>query len=479
MSKRPVADAFRPNRSRKPLVIGLAVVAVLVVGAVVASLLGHQSDGNKPAAEQRTVKVQRTSLAAGFTLSGYLGYGDPQTLSGKSGGIVTQVPAAGAIIQAGQVIMAIEGAPVFLLQGDLPLWREIGPDVTGVDVQNLRDSLAKIGIDAGQGQTYDAALSTAIATLYKNAGLDQPIVPASVQAVRNQAKSALDAANQALSQAQAALTQAQDGPPDPTQVAQLQQVINEATNAYQSALQGRCGAVACTTAIIAQLRNNVDTAQLAYNQFVSQPPDTTAQRGAVSQAQNAVAQAQKTYNDAMQNSVGPDSVLIVAEPTIRVDEVKATLGQPLQGPVLTWTKTVLYGQATLTDAQQRMLSTGTPATLTWSDGTSVKGTVGKITESRLDTTTGQNVPGSVRIDVADQTQVAQHGPSAVTVSFIQDEAADTLVVPVTALVVPAEGGYAVQRADGTFVRVTLGLIADTRVQVFSDDLKEGDLVVVP
>jgi len=457
----------------------LGVVAVLAIGAVVAFVLGHQSSGDTPAAKQRLATVERTSLAAGFTLSGYLGYGDAQPLTGAAGGIVTKLPAAGQTIQAGQVIMAIEGAPVILLQGDLPLWREIGPGVTGVDVQNLRDSLAKIGIDAGQGQTYDAALSTAIAALYKNAGLDQPVPSATLQTARDTAKSNVDAANQALAQAQDALAAAQNAGPDPNQAAALQRAVTDATTAYQSALQGRCGAVACTSSVVAQLLSSLEAAQLAYNQFVSQPPDTTAQQSVVSQAQAAVNKAQKAYDDAMQNSVGPDSILIVSEPTIRVDAVNATVGQPIQGTVLTWTKTVLYGQATLTDAQQRMLSTGTTATLTWSDGTSVKGTVGKITESRLDTTTGQNVPGSVRIDLANQADVAKHGPSAVTISFIQDQAEDTLVVPVTALVVPAEGGYAVERPDGTFVRVELGLIADTRAQVISNDLREGDQVVVP
>jgi hypothetical protein len=70
--------------------------------------------------------------------------------------------------------------------------------------------------------------------------------------------------------------------------------------------------------------------------------------------------------------------------------------------------------------------------------------------------------------------------SGVTIALIEDEAADALVVPVTALLALSEGGYAVELEDGGLIGVEIGLIQDTRAQIMptTGDLKEGDLVVI-
>ena len=69
-----------------------------------------------------------------------------------------------------------------------------------------------------------------------------------------------------------------------------------------------------------------------------------------------------------------------------------------------------------------------------------------------------------------------------------DSAPDALVVPVSALVALAEGGYAVEVVVGTlpdgslatqYVAVEPGLFADGFVAVTSPTLQEGDQVVVP
>jgi multidrug efflux pump subunit AcrA (membrane-fusion protein) len=386
------------------------------------------------------------------------------------------------MIDAGQVIMEVEGAPVFLLQGDLPLWRVVGPGVTGLDVENLRQSLERVGIAAGSGQTYDATLSAAIAALYTNAGYAEPVALAEDQAIQESAREAVQQAQSAVQQAQAALSAAQNARPSESDLLTAQQSIDQAKVVLSMAQQGVCTAngnqVPCTPEIIAYYQNAVNLAVAQYQQL-SAPPDTSAQQQAVNQAQEALNQAQTAYNQTLQNTAGPQNILIVPEPKIRIDEVDATVGQPATGEVLTWTKTILYGEAPLTAAQQRMLTTGTQAVLEWGDGSTMTGSVAEITDSSRDSLTGQETPATVRVDVTDQAKLAEHGPSAVTLSFIEDEAEDTLIVPVTALVVPAEGGYCVERPDGSYVRVEIGLVADTRVQVFSDQLREGDLVVTP
>ncbi|MDR1511875.1 MAG: hypothetical protein LBS56_00105 [Propionibacteriaceae bacterium] len=500
-----------PLRRWRPAIIAAVATVVLVAGGVTAWTLGHGTDDKATDKELRTVAVERGSLAAGFKIPGTLGYGEASDLSSAQEAVVTKLPEAGQMISTGQVIMEIEGSPVFLLQGDLPLWRDIGAGVTGKDVANLRDALAKIGLDAGSGQAYDAALSQAIAQLYLRAGYAEPVAMAEDKVGQEAAKKALDQAREALADAQLGVTEAQQGlteaqqaltaaknaKPDEASLLQAQATADSANAVYQAALNGDCtlaGAQVCTDQVVKAARTQVDIAVAALNQL-NQTPDTTMQERAVtsaeravttaqkgaSSAQQAVTEAQKAYDGTLENTVGPKNILIVPEPQIRIDEVEASVGAPARGVILTWTKTTLYAQAELTAAQERMLATGMKATIVLKDATEVQGTVAEITEAHTDMTTYQSYPPSLRADVDDQATLAQLGPGAVTISFVSDEADDTLIVPVTALVVPAEGGYCVQVAEGgttRYVRVEIGLIADTRVQILSGDLAEGDLVVV-
>jgi hypothetical protein len=64
-----------------------------------------------------------------------------------------------------------------------------------------------------------------------------------------------------------------------------------------------------------------------------------------------------------------------------------------------------------------------------------------------------------------------------------DVAQDALIVPVTALLALAEGGYAVERVtdegDVQLVAGKVGLIAEARVQVTGDGLEPGVRVRIP
>jgi multidrug efflux pump subunit AcrA (membrane-fusion protein) len=71
----------------------------------------------------------------------------------------------------------------------------------------------------------------------------------------------------------------------------------------------------------------------------------------------------------------------------------------------------------------------------------------------------------------------------VTVNVVRERRDDVLAVPVSALLALAEGGYAVEVADGPgvthLVGVETGLFEDGFVEVRSADLDESMLVVVP
>jgi hypothetical protein len=478
-----VAAARGPRRRlpRRALIISGVVVVVLAGVAALAYGLGHRPTDPTLDRPTRTAQVERTSLAAGFVLSGTLGYGTVQDLGG-GGGVVTRVPTAGQVIMAGNVLMEIEGSPVFLLQGDLPLWRTIGPGTVGIDVEAVRSALAGLGLNAGAGQTYDPTLSEAIAQLYARAGYAAPIPQAEDKATRAAAQEGLTAAQAALATAQQALTAAQSAGPSQADKVAADNDVRAAERGLNAARAGDCSEFSptgtCGAGAVAAAEDALALAKVKRAEL-DRPPNTTAETRAVADARTAVQEAQRAYDQSVLNTVGPKSVLLVPGDRIRIDEVKAKVGLEATGTVVTWTQTNLYGRVELTDAQRRLIATGTSARLALPDGKELAGSVGQITEPTQDPQTREKKSAVARIDIADQAALAELGPTAVTVSFIQDEAEDTLVVPVTALMVLAEGGYCVERAEGGLVEVKLGLIADTRAQIFSDELGEGDLVVVP
>ena len=470
-------------RSRRKTIIGVGIV-VVVMALVAAGCVwwGSRPKGEDPSAKIRTAKVERTSLVSAFVLSGTLGYGDINTLGG-GGGVVTKVPKPGDTVTSGQVIMEVEGVPVFLLRGELPLWRDIAPGTSGPDVAAVRTALDSLGINAGApaGQSYDTALSNAIAALYSRAGYSAVPPTKEQQQVRTQAASTLADAKVHLTDAQATLKTAQNRRPSQSEIVAADNAVNEARRVYQAMLRGECPSTTtdtCTQSDIVRAQEALTLAQ-AERDDLNKPPDTTAEQAAVASAQRSVQQAQDQVNQAALNIVGPQTIIMVSEPEIRINSVLAKVGLQASDAVLTWTKPELYGHVDLTEAQRRLVSTETQAVMTLPDGTEVPGAVTEITEATLNPQTGQTTPAKARIEITDSETVAKLEVSAITVSFIQDEVEDTLVVPVTALMALAEGGYCVELTDGTLIAVEIGLVADTRVQVFSDQLHEGDEVIVP
>ncbi|MDR2895055.1 MAG: hypothetical protein LBV30_00145 [Propionibacteriaceae bacterium] len=493
MAAKTASGPLELKRRRRRTGIIVGIVALAIIAGLSAFAIWHgiagQDDGRSDI-KTRTAKVERTSLVAGFKLSGTLGYGDPVTLGG-GGGVVTKLPEVGQTIPAGGVVMEVEGAPVFILQAAIPLWRNIGPGTVGVDVAMARDALISLGINAGEAgnQTYDQALSNGIATLYANAGYQSLPLTSEQQQNAKAAQEALTSAQNVLSDAKATLANASKSTATKSQLIQADAAVNEAQSRLNIAKSKVCPSAddpafdpTCTPDSLAA---DIQAAQDAVNLAVAQrdelksPPDTSAQQQAVNQAQQGVDQAQAAYDQAVGNTLATQFILVVPEKEIRVDSVTAKLGVAADGPVLAWTRTLLYGKVELTDAQRALLATGTVAELTLSDGSTLEGTVGDITDSKTDPSTGMITPATARIDLADQAAAAAVGVSAVSVTFVQDTAEDTLVVPVTALMALSEGGYCVQRPDGSLVGVEVGLVADTRVQVKSDQLKQGDEVIVP
>jgi peptidoglycan hydrolase-like protein with peptidoglycan-binding domain len=198
-------------------------LALLVVGAAVASatagvLVGRNlqspaeaaASAAPPEPSRITVPVELRALESRLVANGELRYEEPTPVrlagnvgaSAGSAQVVTRAPELNAPLAEGDVVLEVSGRPVFVFQGDLPTYRGFEPGVTGPDVQQLEEALARLGFDPGPVDTaYDDATEAAIDALYSANGY-QSEGPSAEQRTR------LRTTEKAVADAQTELTRA-------------------------------------------------------------------------------------------------------------------------------------------------------------------------------------------------------------------------------------------------------------------------------
>lgn len=168
---------------------GLAVAVVLVAVAAAAGLgwmagqrvrspdqIAYETQPPEPSLI--TVEVELTELAADVITRADVGYDDPAalSLSGALGGqpsvlLVTSAPERGDDLAEGSAAIEISGRPVFLLVGEIPVFRDLRPKAKGPDVRQLEEALARLGyFDLAPDDTWDPDTGAAAAAWYEAAG---------------------------------------------------------------------------------------------------------------------------------------------------------------------------------------------------------------------------------------------------------------------------------------------------------------------
>lgn len=163
----------RKWRGRRALA-ATAIVAALAAAAVALALFGR-GGGKETGAARRasnTEPVTRGKVSTEINVQGTLGFARERTLGGDRAGRVTWLPKAGKRIGFGQALYAVDAQPVPLLAGEVPMWREFGPGMSGgPDVQELEADLATMGyFDGTVDQTFTDATAEAIGRLQHGLG---------------------------------------------------------------------------------------------------------------------------------------------------------------------------------------------------------------------------------------------------------------------------------------------------------------------
>lgn len=473
---------------RRRLVVAAAAATLVVAGGAWAVASASGGGEREQAGERDTATVERTTLSSATTLNGQLGYGAATAVAAAGEETVTALPAAGEVIGVGNVIYALDGRPVLALRGATPLWRDLTLGDSGDDVAALRAALAELGYDAGDQtqRTYDEALASAVGALYRDRGYPEPRELTGAEDGRREAQAALDTARAEQAQAHSALTEKQAGPGS-GEIARARAAVTAAERVLAQAQAGpppegaAGGAEAVPSVAEATEQLDVARAELA---DLTRGIDTAAEEAQLAAARTAVDAAERTLAGARANGVRRAEIVFVPADAVRVDSVTATLGQAAQGTVLTWTGTSVNAYAPLTAAQAQQIAAGAEVTVVLPDNREVPGAVTAV-HPAVTAEDGSTSAPTLEVGIPDQEALTGIGLPAIRIEVPAQEADDALVVPVTALLALAEGGYAVEVLDAAasggsrLVAVELGLIADTRAQVLTDDLTPGDEVVVP
>jgi hypothetical protein len=189
-------------------------------------------------------------------------------------------------------------------------------------------------------------------------------------------------------------------------------------------------------------------------------------------------------------TVARGEVVFVPEPG-QVETVRAAVGEvrPPGAPVLdlTGTELVVSLQAEIEDRDR--LNVDTEVTVVLPGGDEVPGTVSETAIAQVAPAGGEMGEGTtdpesvleVEVALAEEVDSGLAGAPVEAIVAI-DERTGVLLVPVSALLALAEGGYGLEVVgdDGTtsIVAVTAGLFAGGKVQVEGDGIAEGTVVGV-
>jgi hypothetical protein len=158
------------------------VALAAIAGAATWALTGDSSTGetgtaSEPAARS-TATVERRDLVQHETLDGTLGYADEQPLYAKGSGTVTRLRGPGTVVERGQALLWVDGKPVTLMYGDVPMWRPLdASSEDGRDIRQLEWNLVALGYDPNRDleidRQWDWATTAAVKRWQEDRGLEE------------------------------------------------------------------------------------------------------------------------------------------------------------------------------------------------------------------------------------------------------------------------------------------------------------------
>jgi peptidoglycan hydrolase-like protein with peptidoglycan-binding domain len=427
-----------------------------------------------------------------------VGAGGDATEGGGQAVVTGALPAVGSELKDGAVAIEVSGRPVFLLAGDLPMYRTLLPGAHGRDVRQFETALARLGFSPGPvDETYDASTTRAVEAWYRASGYD-PVGPSdeagqALTAAENEAQ----AADDALGTAREALDQA-GRPPSRSEVAGAEGEVTVARTARDAAVADRDEAVANAAPanrprvrreqdiLVAEAEARLTTAQAALAEL-RKPADTTGEQQAVDAATAAQQEAQDALH-AAQVAAGPrvprSEVVFLPDLPRRVDKVAVRVGAEPDGPVMTLSGSEVLVVAHVSPAERQLVEVGDRVRLDEATlGVDLAGTVVGVDDAPAAEGEGAG-SYAVRIRPEGGDPAKLTGVNLRVTIPVESTSGKVLAAPVAALSTAADGRSRV-RVLGTHARprdveVRVGLSAEGYVEIepLHGAVEAGDEVVL-
>lgn len=156
----------------------LLLLAILAVGSLMLSFyLGtrYAATGPDPTVQAKTVipvwaKVEERTVSEGLAIAGTTKAGETAPISARTNGepvLVYQNQKPGNVLKAGDFIGIIGADPVFVLEGPLPLYRDLNLGDNGDDVLAFQKALNSAGYATAQSGTVTEDTLEAVTRLHR------------------------------------------------------------------------------------------------------------------------------------------------------------------------------------------------------------------------------------------------------------------------------------------------------------------------
>jgi peptidoglycan hydrolase-like protein with peptidoglycan-binding domain len=169
------SHAHEPRRRRR--LVWAALGAVLIaVGAGAWLWAGSASPEGAPAAAGpvATATVERGTISATESWNGTLEYGAPVTVKSSAAGTITRLVDQGRTVERGDELYRVDERPVILLYGAVPMYRDLAPGVSGIDVRQLETNLTKLGYEGFRVDgAYTASTAAAVRAWQSDTGAER------------------------------------------------------------------------------------------------------------------------------------------------------------------------------------------------------------------------------------------------------------------------------------------------------------------
>ncbi|MFF6995786.1 peptidoglycan-binding protein [Streptomyces sp. NPDC008313] len=435
-----------PRKRRRRIRTAVALTVLTLTGAGVAVAAPWKSGADaaqaEPEPETRTAKVVRTDLTDARILDGTLGYGTPRTLNGVGNGTVTWLAPSGTTVSRGETLYRVDDRPVPALYGSVPMYRRLEvPNTVGRDVRVIADNLRALGYEIGRqpgpGETVTGpapSTGTEHSRGTGPSGTGQGSGPGEGMPGKG---------------AQPSSGPSAPGAPQPGTGSGDETGTGTGTPSEQRPVTGP---------IKIRSEDGVLTRSLI----------------------DAVKRWQTSLGVPATGVIEPGDVAVLAG-AVRVERAEVQPGDPAQGPLLQVTPTTKAVTVDVNASEVGSVKRGDAVTVQLPGGESAAAEVAAIGSSAKSPSSGQGLPGELRVTVTvafkDPGKVSSLNAAPVQVEFGSASRSNVLAVPLTALLALREGGYGLQLTDGRLVAVKTGLIAKGMVEVSGDGITAGTRVV--